>query len=530
MVLGSSKAPGPLPLPAWEKVQDLVALDKLQFHQVHRKLYAHRQRVEEVRANYNAEENERQSDAMRARAESMRQNRKKHQEEAHMDVKRENQRLVERLCLVMRESEQRQRQMMLPKPPSSAPAAAGTLNLHVRRKAAQKIDKDNKALLDRIIRAGPHIITRDELKARYQEHHKHVKRRTRIKRSWSKTDILTTPPPRSLQPSGNRAQRSGKEAARARGLAPLPKANSAPSSVASMRSEESSVGAPTPPQQPPKRPSRPSNRPGAGRRPTPETQTGKDRPPEEVQLAQQVARDEVHKISQSVVERLSSDSSLAFPSVTELAPASDEPSRQFPAVEASESEEEEDEYDDDYEAEEDAYGDEDFEEDEDVASPTSKTAPEEDEEEDEESPQPSDRSQRDEGEYTNDFELSEQRTGRLPQEDSYDGLEEDREDDDMLDLSRPEAAPGQDYPKVGLGRTTSDVSEDYESFERDESSFERSATGASQRIPAGLRSTSDLGEGDLGRSEGLRRSPGTYTAEDNWFEDDESGSDSEKRG
>jgi len=496
-------------------------LDQLRFHQIHRKLYAHRQRVEEARGYYNAEENERQSDEMRARAEAMRLSRKKHQEEAHMDVKRENQRLVERLCLVMRESEQRQRQMMLPKPPSSAPAAAGTLNLAVRRKAAQQIDKDNNALLDRIIRAGPHIIKRDELKARYQEHNKHVKRRSRIKRSWSKTDVLTTPPPRSLHSSGNRAQRSGKEVARARDLAPLREAKSAPSNVATTRAEEASVGAPTPPEEPPKRPSRPSNRPGAGRRSTPETQSGKARSPEEVRLAKQVAHDEVHKISQSVVERLSSDSSLAFPSVTELAPSSNEPSRQFPAVEASEStlnaEEEEDEYDDDYEAEEDAYGDEDFEEDEDATSPT-KTAREE-----EESPQVSPRSQRDEGEYSNDFELSEQRTGRLPQEDSDDGLEEDREDDDMLELSRPEAAPGQDYPKVGLGRTTSDVSEDYESFER-------SAAGTSQRKPPGMRSISDLGEGtDLGRSEGLGRSPGTYT-QDDWFEDDESGSDNEKRG
>ena len=42
---------------------------------------------------------------------SLREYRRRHLEEANLDLKRENQRLVEKLCVVMRESKGRQKQM-----------------------------------------------------------------------------------------------------------------------------------------------------------------------------------------------------------------------------------------------------------------------------------------------------------------------------------------------------------------------------------------------------------------------------------
>eukprot|EP00441_Pelagodinium_beii_P017407 CAMPEP_0197664698 /NCGR_PEP_ID=MMETSP1338-20131121/58795_1 /TAXON_ID=43686 ORGANISM="Pelagodinium beii, Strain RCC1491" /NCGR_SAMPLE_ID=MMETSP1338 /ASSEMBLY_ACC=CAM_ASM_000754 /LENGTH=535 /DNA_ID=CAMNT_0043243393 /DNA_START=16 /DNA_END=1623 /DNA_ORIENTATION=- len=526
MTIGSSKAPRPLPLPAWAEVQDLVALDRLQFHQMHKKLYAHRQRVEEARGYYNVEETERQSDAMTARAEAMRRSRRRHQEEASLDMKKENQRLVERLCLVMRESEQRQRHMMVPKPPSTAPAATGTLNFHTRRKAAQRIDKDNRALLDRIIRTGPSIVTRDELKVRYQEHHQFVKNHTRIKRSWNKTDITSGPPARHMQLSESRPQRrmSGQQAARARDLAPLPEAKRAPSNASPSTNGE--IGAPTAPKEPPSRGSRPV----AGQRSKSETKTAlprdmeEERQPEEVQLAKEVARSEVQRIL-SVAEQLASEAKM------DLDPASEDLARQSPrSVEepvATQREESEDEYgEDDYEAE-DNYGDDVFEDDDDddgdVASPKSKTTRSQSDLQDDEdqSPQASPLAQKsladdEEDEFSEDeFELGtpqQATTGRVAP-----GLE-DREEEDLLDW--PEVSASEASPKVGigLGRTSSEMSDDYESFERDESSM----TGNSQRVPPGqLRSTDELIEdGDLGRPDMMgRRSPGTYD-DDDWFEED----------
>eukprot|EP00913_Durusdinium_trenchii_P016706 g15704.t1 len=168
---------------------------------------------------------------MHARAEAMRVSRAKRKEEAVDSLKRDNQRMVERLCLVMKDSESRQHQLAakVSKPPGSAPA--GSLNLGFRRRAARQIDQDgthrttarrrnpvgrrtahqlgpkiqnafdNKVLLDRLIRIGPTVSTRAELESRYQVYSTLVHRHSRLRRPLHKADVfrrgvdMTIPPP-----------------------------------------------------------------------------------------------------------------------------------------------------------------------------------------------------------------------------------------------------------------------------------------------------------------------------------------------
>lgn len=118
MVVASAKETTRLAV--WDQAEELVALDRLRFQHLHRVIYAHRQRVENAESYYDSLETERQAQVMHQRAEAMRIARAKRQEQAVGSLKRDNQRMVQRLCVVMRDSESRQVQMS--KPPGSAPA------------------------------------------------------------------------------------------------------------------------------------------------------------------------------------------------------------------------------------------------------------------------------------------------------------------------------------------------------------------------------------------------------------------------
>ncbi|CAE7915291.1 unnamed protein product [Symbiodinium sp. KB8] len=203
-------------VPAWEDAQELVALDRLRFQHLHRVLYAHRQRVENANSYYDVFETERQTGVLLARSEAMRISRARRKEEETDSLNRDNQRLVERLGAVMRESEGRRRQILAPKPPSSAPA--GSLNLTLRRKAARQIDKDNKVLLDRLVRIGPTVSGRAELASRYEVYTTLVNRHSRLRRTVSKADVFRTPPPPIRQPRFRKPKRARAEAP----LLPLP--------------------------------------------------------------------------------------------------------------------------------------------------------------------------------------------------------------------------------------------------------------------------------------------------------------------
>eukprot|EP00931_Biecheleriopsis_adriatica_P017158 TRINITY_DN123_c0_g1_i1.p1 TRINITY_DN123_c0_g1~~TRINITY_DN123_c0_g1_i1.p1 ORF type:complete len:702 (-),score=180.78 TRINITY_DN123_c0_g1_i1:118-1947(-) len=231
----------------------------------------------------------------------MRLSRRKHEEQAELEVKRENQRLVERLCLVMRESEERQRQLSgASRPQNSASSTAGTLNLGHRRKVAQQIDKDNKALLDRLLRAGPTLATRSQLSARYQVHTKIVKERTRLKRTVSKADMVATPPPRSNHQCPRRPTPPWrKPPQKERNLPPLQDANSTSGEkeAALKKGGEKKGGA----------------RAKAKAKQSPGKEQARQDTPEDFREAKHLAHQEVSRVGLAVAERLLSEKSLGTP-------------------------------------------------------------------------------------------------------------------------------------------------------------------------------------------------------------------------
>ena len=87
-------------LAVWDQAEELVALDRLRFQHLHRVIYAHRQRVENAESYYDSLETERQAQVMHHRAEAMRIARAKRKEQAVGSLKRDNQRMVQRLCVV----------------------------------------------------------------------------------------------------------------------------------------------------------------------------------------------------------------------------------------------------------------------------------------------------------------------------------------------------------------------------------------------------------------------------------------------
>eukprot|EP00933_Yihiella_yeosuensis_P016959 TRINITY_DN14322_c0_g3_i1.p1 TRINITY_DN14322_c0_g3~~TRINITY_DN14322_c0_g3_i1.p1 ORF type:complete len:652 (+),score=160.26 TRINITY_DN14322_c0_g3_i1:63-2018(+) len=331
-MLGLSAAPGEgkchiVPIAAWERAEELVAMDPLRFRDAHKKLYAHRQRVEAVKGTYGLDTVERESAETRARSEAMRQSKLKHQEQANLELQKENQRLVERLCTVMRESEIRQKQMLSPRAPSTAPAAQGTLNLGSRRKNARRIDQDNRALLSRLIRVAPRTGTRGELAARYKAHSDLVHRHTRLRRTVDQADIMLTPPPRAMQPGPRRPTPPWKKPApspqRSHRLQPL--ANSASTNEALELSENDDLSSTVPAQT-----SSSALNTGASAASLSKENSASDAPeagadrdqaetPENVREARQVARDEVDKACVKVVERMRSEPSLLL----EVAPEPD---------------------------------------------------------------------------------------------------------------------------------------------------------------------------------------------------------------
>ncbi|CAK8995949.1 Uncharacterized protein SCF082_LOCUS4580 [Durusdinium trenchii] len=263
-------------LPAWDQAEELVALDRLRFQHLHRVIYAHRQRVENAESYYDALETERQAEVMHARAEAMRVSRAKRKEEAVDSLKRDNQRMVERLCLVMKDSESRQHQLAakVSKPPGSAPA--GSLNLGFRRRAARQIDQDNKVLLDRLIRIGPTVSTRAELESRYQVYSTLVHRHSRLRRPLHKADVFRIPPPPIRAPRN--LKRKALEARPSKGA----------KSSGGSKEEESSVK---------------TAEESSGRR--------KTSTPEPLKSAKQAARTELEKVNQNVLHKINSQGEVS---------------------------------------------------------------------------------------------------------------------------------------------------------------------------------------------------------------------------
>jgi len=90
--------------------------------------------------------------------------------------------------------------------------------LTLRRKAARQIDKDNKVLLDRLVRIGPTVSGRAELASRYEVYTTLVNRHSRLRRTVSKADVFRTPPPPIRQPRFRKPKRATAQAP----LLPLP--------------------------------------------------------------------------------------------------------------------------------------------------------------------------------------------------------------------------------------------------------------------------------------------------------------------
>lgn len=225
--------------------------------------------MENAESYYDVLETERQAEVMHARAEAMRISRAKRKEVAVDTLKRDNQRMVERLCVVMRESESRQHSLASKpsKPPGSAPA--GSLNLSYRKKAARQIDQDNKVLLDRLIRIRPTVNTREELESRYQVYSSLVHRHSRLRRPLHKADVFRIPPP-PIRPPRN-SKRKALEA-RPRGA----KCSGSKEKEPSAKTAEAS-----------------------GR---------KSSTPEPLKSAKQAARTELEKVNQNVLQKIKSES------------------------------------------------------------------------------------------------------------------------------------------------------------------------------------------------------------------------------
>eukprot|EP00928_Gymnodinium_smaydae_P036227 TRINITY_DN25345_c0_g1_i1.p1 TRINITY_DN25345_c0_g1~~TRINITY_DN25345_c0_g1_i1.p1 ORF type:complete len:1096 (+),score=200.51 TRINITY_DN25345_c0_g1_i1:125-3412(+) len=194
MVVGAETRP-PLPIPAWNQTEDIATMDPLKFRVLHRRRHWHRQHLEEIRGCYDAEETEREVRDLHAKAANQRRTRLKHQREEGLELMRQNTRLVERLCSVMRESAARQKAILMPRPPAGAPMQRGTLNTVFRRKVARQIDKENQAMVGRLMCAAPQVETRTTLLERYKAHKGHVSRAQRIFRRGVDVQAGRPPPP-----------------------------------------------------------------------------------------------------------------------------------------------------------------------------------------------------------------------------------------------------------------------------------------------------------------------------------------------
>jgi len=198
MAGGAAEMRGPLPLPSWEKTADVSTMDALNFRSLHRRLYFHKQKLDQCKGTMDNQQCEREIANLQLRADGMKQSRSRHKDEAARELKSENARLVERLCSVVRESETRQKVLM------STPArvAQGMLNAAFRRKQATQVDKDNKMILDRLKHAGPGIETNRDMAAKYKEHQSLVVRHSRFKRR--SIDMTNPPPPLCTAPKSYR--------------------------------------------------------------------------------------------------------------------------------------------------------------------------------------------------------------------------------------------------------------------------------------------------------------------------------------
>jgi len=203
-----------LPIPVWDRFEDVCSMDPLRFRAAHRDQLSHQQRLREVRGLYHSEDHFREAAETQKRESNMRSSRIRNQEESSIESRRENVRLVERLCSVLRESETRQKQLQSsPLVPTEA-VARGTLNISRRRNVAAQIDKENRRFLDRLIRAAPGIATRSQLASRYQMHQKLVAQHSRLRRRWD-SDKETPPhqphPPNTVGPGPSRPSPHGRK-------------------------------------------------------------------------------------------------------------------------------------------------------------------------------------------------------------------------------------------------------------------------------------------------------------------------------
>jgi len=172
-------------------------MDTLKFRWLHQNLALHKQRTEHAQGTLNVEDDLKHVDELHQHADLLRRKRQQRQEEADSELKRENARLVGKLCSVVRESEIRQRDIVS----TATCSMPGTLNTGTRRQAAQRIDKENHDMLGRLQKAKPYIATLNQLATRYNAHEQLVARHSRIKRRAS--DLNNPPtalPPRNPKP------------------------------------------------------------------------------------------------------------------------------------------------------------------------------------------------------------------------------------------------------------------------------------------------------------------------------------------
>ncbi|CAE8683807.1 unnamed protein product [Polarella glacialis] len=332
-----------LPIASWDQPGDVAAMDQLAFRDLHRKLYSHRQRMEQIKGSYDIESSERDAYKRRVRAESMKQSRLRHEELAELELKQQNTRLVERLCLVIHQSEAKQKQLITPWGPSFSPATPGTLNHGFRRKRAHHIDEENRAMTERLVRVGPAVVTRGELTARYQKHTDLVTRNSRLRRPANSalSTLWSTAPPPPRQPALGR--RPTPPWRKVRLLPPLLPANTASSNAPEAQEAQAK-----------KRPAakKPNPTPSEGEATAPEVE---GRSPADAQLARRVAHRFVADVVHTVAGRLRSEAAVAA-AESEAAAAEMEVSDADDADEADLSAYSAHDFEDDDDDEEEAHG------------------------------------------------------------------------------------------------------------------------------------------------------------------------------
>lgn len=176
-------------------------MDYTSFRNFHQKYSTHRQRVETATSFYSTQANDWSQYKKRLQAD-----RELRLEKTQKDQDQQYQRFKAGLAWA-----DLHRNTSLP-PISPRQEGLATQNLDIRRAQANRIDKDNQFIVERLIQAGPLVRTARELENSYQRHAALVDKMSRLKRSIHDIDnfnssMQPSPPPKRWRSGGRPAPR-----------------------------------------------------------------------------------------------------------------------------------------------------------------------------------------------------------------------------------------------------------------------------------------------------------------------------------